>query len=209
VIIDNSLDDWKNKGHAFGECMSHVDSAFMYVYIPKNASSWTKPNLKDWGWEFYNYHTDGLNKTAIVVLRDPVERWLSGIAEYFTLYHDDVDGIEYNNGLRSIIFDRITFDDHTEKQVKFLQGLDTERCIFLWCDDTYRTNFSHLVREHLGDNQYDRYEYQHVSENDQHRKRFKTIFKQLLDQEPMYLNKIKDYFEADYKLIEQIKFYGR
>ena len=86
----------------------------MYVYIPKNASSWTKPNLRDWGWQFYNYHTDQLNKTAIVVLRDPVERWLSGIAEYFALYQNTTNDLVDNKSLQQIIFDRITFDDHTE-----------------------------------------------------------------------------------------------
>jgi hypothetical protein len=206
MIIKNDINEWQHKGHVYGECMSCPDSDLMYVYIPKNASSWTKPNLRDWGWEFYNYHTDGLNKTAIVVLRDPVERWLSGIAEYFALYQNKVS---HNESLQSIIFDRITFDDHTEKQVKFIQGLDTDRCIFLWCDDRYRINFSNLVREHLGDNQYNNYEYQHVSEQDRDRKHLKEIFKQLLYQKPEYLERVKQHFANDYKLIEQTKFYGR
>ena len=73
MIIDAGfLAQWTRKGHVYGECMSHPDSNLMYVYIPKNASSWTKPNLQDWSWEIYNYHTDHINKTAIVVLRDPV-----------------------------------------------------------------------------------------------------------------------------------------
>lgn len=206
MIIEFDIREWAHKGHCYGECMSHPDSDLMYVHIPKNATSWTKPNLQDWGWEFYNYHTDGLNKTAIVVLRDPVERWLSGIAEYFALYHSD---ISYNESLQRIIFDRITFDDHTEKQVKFIQGLDTDRCIFLWCDDTYRAQFSQLVSERLGANRYHRYEYQHVSEQDRDRKHFKTIFKKLLYQEPKYLEQVQQHFALDYKLIKQIKFYGR
>ena len=209
MIITAGIDEWAHKGHVYGECMSHIDIDLMYVYIPKNASSWTKPNLQDWGWQFYNYHTDGLNKTAIVVLRDPVERWLSGIAEYFTLYHDDVNGIEYNNGLRNIIFDRITFDDHTEKQVKFVQGLDTSKCIFLWCDDDYRKNFSQLVTERVGANRYDQYDFQHVSEQDRDRKNFKMIFRQLLDNNVQYLKQVQQHFEPDYKLIQQVEFYGR
>ena len=84
------LEYYQSKGHVFGECMSLPDNDLMYVNIPKNASSWTKPNLLDWKWENYNYHTDNLyHKTAIIVLRDPVERWLSGIAEYLYLYHRD------------------------------------------------------------------------------------------------------------------------
>ena len=209
MIITTDIGEWAHKGHVYGECMSKADIDLMYVYIPKNASSWTKPNLKDWGWEFYNYHTDNLNKTAIVVLRDPVERWLSGIAEYFTLYHSNINAPDNITELVSIIFDRITFDDHTEKQVKFIQGLDTDQCIFLWCDDIYRANFSKLISEKISDNKYDRYEYQHVSENDRDRKYFKGIFKELLDTEPKYLERVKQHFALDYKLIEQVKFYGR
>ena len=209
IIGADVLNEWQHKGHCYGECMSHPNTDLMYVYIPKNASSWTKPNLLDWGWEFYNYHTDQLNKTAIVVLRDPVERWLSGIAEYFALYQNTTNDLVDNKSLQQIIFDRITFDDHTEKQVKFVQGLDTSKCIFLWCDDDYRKNFSQLVAEHVGANRYDQYDFQHVSEQNHDRKHFKEIFKQLLDQEPKYLERVKQHFANDYKLIEQTKFYGR
>ena len=87
MIIQNGINEWRHKDHVYGECMSHPEHDLMYVYVPKNASSWTKPNLQDWNWEFYNFHTDNLNKHALVVLRDPVERWLSGISEYLTLYH--------------------------------------------------------------------------------------------------------------------------
>ena len=209
MIIDSGfLNEWQHKGHCYGECMSHTLSDLMYVYIPKNASSWTKPNLKDWGWQFYNYRTDNLNKTAIVVLRDPVERWLSGIAEYFSLYHNHINVPNHNPNLLSIIFDKITFDDHTEKQVKFIHGLNTDECIFLWCDDRYGTNFSKLIQQHLGPNKYDQYEYQHVSEFDRNRRYYKTIFQKLLDDNPQYLEKVKQHFAEDYKLIKQVKFYG-
>jgi hypothetical protein len=185
--------------------MSHPEHDLMYVYIPKNASSWTKPNLKDWGWQFYNYHVDKLTKPALVVLRDPVERWLSGIAEYLTLYHKEmsVPWLE----TEKLIFDRICFDDHTEKQIKFLNGLDTDNCTFMMCDRNYRENFSKFISEHLGDNAYYKYNYQHESESSPDRKRFKYIFKGLLNKNPKYLECIRDYYADDYKLIETVKFY--
>ena len=206
MIIESGVNEWQHKGHVYGECMSKPDIDFMYVYIPKNASSWTKPNLKDWGWEFYNYHTDYLNKHALVVLRDPVERWLSGIAEYLTLYHTDMQTPFYET--ERLIFDRVTFDDHTEKQVKFLEGIDTDRCTFMMCDSNYRANFSNFIAERLGDNKYHKYAHQHVSELCPIRSRFKRIFKRLLDENPKYLDRITQHFADDYKLIEQVKFYG-
>lgn len=180
----------------------------MYVYIPKNASSWTKPNLKDWGWEFYNYHTDHINKPALVVLRDPVERWLSGIAEYFTLYHPHMSSGHITQAVFELVFDRITFDDHTEKQIKFLHGLNTDCCTFMMCDKNYRNNFSDFIRTYYGDNKYSRYDYQHVSENSPERKQFKMLFNEAMLDEPKYLTRIREHFEEDYRLIEQVEFYG-
>ena len=205
MIVDAGfLDEWQYKGHRLGECMSHRDSDLMYVYIPKNASSWTKPNLLDFGWQFYNYHTDYLNKHALVVLRDPVDRWLSGIAEYLALYHPT---IQVSPGMLDLIFDRVCFDDHTERQIKFLYGLNTDNCTFLWFGDDYRRNFSQIIADRYGPNNYANYEYQHVSDRDPIRSNFKEIFKTAI-QNSKYLEQVKNYYEADYKLINQIKFYG-
>ena len=199
------LNQWISKGHKYGTCMSHPESDLMYVNIPKNASSWTKPNLMDWGWEFYNYHTDNIDKTAIVVLRDPIERWLSGIAEYLTLYHPM---LQFNNleGV-DLIFDRVVFDDHTERQINFIHGLDSEKCIFLKCDEHYRENLSQLLTEHNMPNKYWNYEPQHVSASSPERKRFKHIFSREI-QNSKYFNKVQEYFKQDYELINQVKFYG-
>jgi hypothetical protein len=205
-IICNNIYEWQRKGHVYGECMSHPDIDLMYVNIPKNASSWTKPNLKDWDWQFYNYHTDHLNKHALVVLRDPIDRWISGIAEYLALYHPDFNAPFYET--QRLIFDKIVFDDHTEKQIKFLDGLDTDNCTFMWCDNEYRNNFSRFITEHLGDNRYDRYDYQHVSRNDGTRYSHKLFFKNVLEKNPEYLENLKQYYAEDYNLINNVKFYN-
>jgi hypothetical protein len=106
-----------------------------------------------------------------------------------------------------LIFDRVVFDDHTEQQVKFLQGIDTDRCIFLWCDENYRQNFSNLITEYYGPNQYYKYDYQHVSENSPERKKFKKIFSREIENSK-YLKQVQDYFQKDYELINSVKFYG-
>lgn len=208
IINADFLNQWQHKGHCYGECMTYPDSDLMYVHIPKNASSWTKPNLQDWGWEFFNYHRDGLNKHAIVVLRDPIDRWLSGIAEYFTLYHRNIDLAHLGFVFFDVIFDKVAFDDHTERQVNFIDGIDTNNATFFWCDKNYRINFSQFIEERIGANGYHRYDYQHVSEDSPERKKFKAFFKQALDQNSKYQQQLKNYFRHDYDLIKQIQFYG-
>ena len=200
---------YKNKGHVFGECLSRPDTDLMYVNIPKNASSWTKPNLKDWGWQHYNYHNDNLyHKHALVVLRDPVERWLSGIAEYMYLYHNDIDTNEFSTCFFDLVFDRIAFDDHTEQQVLFLEKLNFNNCTFFWCGPTYRELFSQFLTIHNMPNQYNNYNYQHVTEQSPKRKKFKEIFKQTLEKNSKYITQLDWYFANDYKLIRSIKFYA-
>jgi hypothetical protein len=209
MIVDAGfLSEWKHKGHVYGECMSHADSDFMYIHIPKNASSWTKPNLLDFGWEFYNYHDDKLTKNALVVLRDPVDRWLSGIAEYMTLYHENADVAFMGKPYFDLVFDKVTFDDHTDLQVKFLHGLDTDSCTFFLCDENYRELFAKFIEKNYGANKYSRYDYQHVSENSPTRKKFKQLFKTQLDKNTAYLKKIKEHYAKDYELMNQVRFYN-
>jgi len=206
------LNRWDYKGHTFGSCMTSDATDLMYVNIPKNASSWTKPNLKDWGWEDYNYHQDRLyNKQAMVILRDPVERWLSGVCEYFTLYHSDIDVTQFNTAFYDFLMDQLTLDDHTEKQFYFIDGLSHRNITWFWCDSTYRDCFSQFLKEQGFDNKYNRYNYQHTTENrkdgDARRSDFKKIFDPLL-KNSKYLDKIKNHFNEDYELINSVKFFG-
>ena len=196
------------KGHIFGECMSHQDTNLMYVNIPKNASSWTKPNLRDWGWENFNYHTDNLyHKHALIVLRDPIQRWLSGISEYITLYHKDIE-INFNPSFFDIIFDRIAFDDHTDRQILFLQELDLQNCTFFWCNKRYRELFSIFLNNNGMPNTYNRYQYQNVSEDSKEKKLLKETFSTTLFANSKYLNNLKEYFSEDYQLIKSVEFYA-
>lgn len=202
------LNRWDYKGHTFGSCMSAADTDLMYVNIPKNASSWTKPNLLDLGWQDFNYHHDRMySKHAMIVLRDPVERWLSGICEYFTLYLPDIDATQFNGAFYDLLMDQITLDDHTEKQFYFIDGISRNNVTWFWCDSTYREQFSQFLKDKGVDNKYNRYNYQHTTAGSDIRTKFKEIFQPLLTNSK-YLDKIKDHFKEDYELINSVKFYG-
>lgn len=193
------LEYYKNKGHVFGECMSQPNTDLMYINIPKNASTWTKLILTDYAWEFYNYHTDQLTKHAIVILRDPIDRWLSGIAEYMYLYHPNSDPALW----QELIFERIAFDDHTESQVLFLQNIDVKNCTFFMCDINLKKNLLNFLNKHNSTVQTD----QHVTADSAERLRFKNFFKQALELNSKYKQQVKQYFEKDYTLINSVEFY--
>jgi hypothetical protein len=51
--------------------------------------------------------------------------------------------------------------------------------------------------------------YQHVTEDDPDRNKFKQIFKQVLEKNSKYITNLDNFFSKDYKLIRSIKFYDK
>jgi CMP-N-acetylneuraminic acid synthetase len=107
------------------------------------------------------------------------------------------------------VFDRIAFDDHTDQQVLFIEELDLDNCTFFWCGPQYRELFSHFLNSRGMSNRYVNYNYQHVTEDDPDRNKFKQIFKQVLEKNSKYITNLDNFFSKDYKLIRNIKFYNK
>jgi hypothetical protein len=109
-----------------------VGTHYSYISIGKVASTFMGEFLANLKWTntSYNYNEidkQRLPKTYMVVLRDPVERWCSGIVE-------EGEGSEWslqNRETLDFIFGVAKFDRHTCSQVDYLHGLDTNDCVFL------------------------------------------------------------------------------
>lgn len=107
---------WQHKGHPRGQHLLSPCKKYAMVQIPKNSSSYWEVWLQQLGWTLhYNAHTPA--QTLLVQLRDPVERWIAGIAEYCYLYHNDAV-LDMPTAAR-LFEDRVVFDDHTECQNYF------------------------------------------------------------------------------------------
>jgi hypothetical protein len=137
------------RGYQFGSGLVDRSHQQFIVDIPKNASSF----ILDWthrsgGWHVHTLtdtHSHDTLQEVIVVLRDPVQRWLSGFAQYacgwvlnasrfFDTKHGPSQDFQrqtgqafiqqYNWALERLIFDNLeTFDDHVWPQTWFLQDL--------------------------------------------------------------------------------------
>lgn len=156
-IIENQL--WANKGHTMNEGMVSPDKKYFYLNIPKNSSSFVKDQLILLGWEFSKFN-DHPSSTPIIILRDPINRWISGITEYMFMYHlSTVDKIcePFNYdfyplvgeslGL-SLLFERMTFDDHTERQCVFLKDIPPfDKCIWVNMGSGFSDRLSSLLTE--------------------------------------------------------------
>jgi hypothetical protein len=204
---------WQNKGSEFGKCHTLQNSPWFWINIPKNASSFTQTLFAhQLLWTPHNYFDiDVRDKTAIVVLRDPVERWISGISEYVSLYHKNFNLNDLNNQMLDWIFDRVAFDDHTEAQIYFIQDLDLSKTIWFRCDMDFENKLIKwmesvgLVQSGFQVPDCVR-EFDNISSSDHDKKNIKTYFRQVIESNPGYLRSLKKYFDEDYNLINQINF---
>jgi len=106
--------------------MQSPDKKHFYFNIPKNASTYTTNVLNDNNWRFWNVANGGFEK-VIIIVRDPIERWISGMATYCCSYllsygyGSDRFVEDYNPLVERLIFDNASmFDDHVAPQTEYI-----------------------------------------------------------------------------------------
>ena len=148
------------------------------------------------------------------MLRDPVERWISGISWYMTLtFPDLIDQCEKNNVVRSTVMsmaaNKIDFDEHTTPQMNFLQGIKFNNATFIKVkanDNTYRTIFSTFVKDKLGiPNSFDQSPVRHVAAENPIQARWVEFFQSELDTD--LRARLCEYYQHDINLFNRVKFY--
>jgi hypothetical protein len=213
-------------GHGSG-LLSPTCDQFL-LNIPKNASSY----LLDWGTR-QGWTTAIVGDTCdwhrceelIVVLRDPLERWISGIAQYINSYILSVIGpntpmrdktllrsenrpmpaaefIElYNQATERLIFDQINrFDDHVWPQLDFFKDLlPAAEKKYFYVDKNLTKNISqHLswpIYHDLNGNQ---------GESSDSIKLLQQFFKKRLIDRPDLTQQVKNAYAEDYYLIQSV-----
>ena len=189
------------RGTTFGECYCSPDRQQIYINIPKNASTWTNPHLRQQGWSLSNFHLQDLSQAkAIVALREPVERWFSGIAEYFWLYHRNLDLSQVNQVFFDLVFDQIVFDDHTEKQVYFIDGFPLEQCVWFWVSPNYSAAIAQYLALPIKD-----VEHAYVTKGNEFKTNLQQLLKTQYQSNQTYQGQLKNYFRDDYKLINSVR----
>ena len=118
---------FEHKGTFLGQALVSPCKKILVPTIPKNSSSWLKVWLRDEnGWTLETgAHKKYTDTDVLVALRDPVERWLSGAAEYLSLYFDSTE--VQNTGVAQILEDIVAVDDHTECQCVFYECFNSEK----------------------------------------------------------------------------------
>lgn len=135
-------------GHTLGESYRCPSVEYSYINIPKNASSECKELFEDW--EFGNYLQGFVpTKEYLVILRDPTERWVSGMTEYLVGKYSSLGRENIANGaegeilqllkyqsFQNLIFDTVIFDSHTLPQCVYIQHLPINKLKFFEFNET-------------------------------------------------------------------------
>jgi len=201
---------------------------YKFIPIPKNASFWVADILMYLNWTNANIFEQDCNLSQeynIVVLRDPIERWLSGISSYLTKHHrmfvyemfqedlSENDFLDFVNrsSIIQLIFEKISFNLSTERQTYFLHGLDQDKTIYFYLDENFSNNFSKFFSQEL---KIDNYFGDIPPENptfEEGRDTTNSIlyrnFQKIIQLDRDYFNILKKYYQQDYEFIKNVNFY--
>ena len=213
------------RGHGYGSGLISADHQQFIINIPKNASSflldWTKRN----GWNTAVASNHELNE-LIVVLRDPVQRWISGIAQYINTYILSVHGPngpifpgepvtefdsvmtaedfvqDYNQNTERLLFDVIfQFDDHVWPQCDFFKNLKSQHQTYFYIDH----NFTEKISSYLNIDFVDNLDY-NSSRSNLNMQTLQDFFTQRLQIRPELKQRIARAYHEDYQLIQTVRF---
>lgn len=197
--------DLISRGHQVGGGLLSPDNKTFFFCIPKNASTFMTGVLLQNNWEYANisYFT---GTEVICLVRDPLDRWISGISTYCCLhllnqnYGSDMFVENYNTLVERLIFDNIVFDDHTTPQIEFINTIPVDKNIVYFLAEKkslikklsdylgYTLNYNlHEINENSTENNYDQ-------------KRISDLLSLKLNS--YYKDKIARRYHRDYQLLE-------
>lgn len=204
----------KWKRHPYGQSIRLQDR--FYVPIPKTASSWC---TEIWGMGHpFDFLAQDHDLSAVVILRDPIDRWIAGFAQCQVGNDPSWEGHWQRKGW-DWVFDTVVFDNHTEPQVSFLAGLDLGRITWFRLDDKLESNMLQWFLQTFGIDRRsanpDRYQ-----GRDQPAPVFRngtmgrsqaelvSMAQHALDTRPGARERVSEFYSEDYALWHGVKFYG-
>jgi hypothetical protein len=216
------IEQLASRGYGYGSGILSPDHDRFLVNIPKNASSY----MLDWanrhGWTSAVVVQSNDIKEIIVCVRDPVQRWISGVGQYLTSYVLNVTGAyswetgpgpddqqisgddfvaNYNQVIERLLFDNLArLDDHVWPQIEFFENLlPTVPRKFFYIDQ----DFDQRIGEYLGFLPVHNLDRNRADSNlDTHK--IQTFIRHRLNIRPELEQRVRKAYARDYKLIKQV-----
>ena len=199
--------------HVYGQGLINHARGLTYYNTPKCASMWMRKYIIELGvntsdvWHSHSFvEEDASAFTPIILVRDPVERWLSHcpLAEF-------LPGAIDNPGVIGSVFANfadLLKDEHSAPQYDFIDGLDLTNAVYFMCDRMLSERLNRFfdsqgfakVRPPSPVNEAG------VQSNVESLKISKVLWRQLFAN-PEYFDIFKQAFARDYNLINSVKFY--
>lgn len=193
------------EGHQFESVIINQATQEQYLNIPKNASTWAKTIFPMAGFDRQAQLSNSLK--TIIIFRDPIDRWLSGFSTWLSrrLPHISIDQIKNNQALLDVLFDTLRHDEHTERQIFYVQNVNWGRSACFFMDDSFTESMNQYFVNNYKVN-ISAVEPKNQSNSQTENLIPKQYFQQVLESNPKYLHRVKEYFEIDYKLLRSLRF---
>jgi len=193
-----------------------------WINIPKNASSFCQKVFSDNGWTKCSTDdlVDGIllahTIKKIVVLRDPIERWISGFAQCITdSPHKDMLELLHNNAFWHTIRINPVFDDHTEYQHRFIGAAQNVKYIYMQSRNTgnaiadpnrFYRDLTEYVRWTSGTSEF-QYWKEPTNPAENHAKKIEIYNKlrAIIKENKDYYNILKNVHSKDYELFNTLQ----
>ena len=219
------IDQLRKKGYNYGSGILSPDARQFIVNIPKNASSYILDWAQQHKWTTTEIESDPRQQyitEVIVVLRDPLQRWVSGMGQYITGYVLNVTGAysletgpgphdqqitgeefvnQYNPVVERLLFDNLErHDDHVWPQTEFFETLlpKIPRKYF-YLDKDFDSKFA----AYLGFNLLPGLD-RNSGDTNPNTEKVQQFIKHRLNIRPELQQRIVDAYEKDYNLIREI-----
>ena len=198
--------------------MFNVKNSYMVVCIPKNASSWLEKNLG------IVERTESSHTNKVCVLRDPIDRWATGVAEYATSY----PGRERNqrlileffikaketvlsNGLKAKVGSNGAegLDVHTKPQNRFISRINESSTTWFYLDEHFTENFFSWVSDNKLTIPNKHVKKLNFTEKNTRKSDLIKHYLDLFSKDDFLQSKVKYFYQEDFDLIERVKFYGK
>jgi hypothetical protein len=201
--------------HDIGFYIRYKNSACDFIPIPKNSSTYVESffdiALGEKSYENFKYQNSITPKKTIVVLRDPVDRWVSGVVHHFYLAHRNIYEV-IPETIWEYVSNQIVLDVHTELQSRFLENLNTDDIIFFRQDVTLKDRLEEFIKFELNvsDDTWNKKKLKinyNSSTSVPYKNKLKRHISGLLSNDTVLLNRIKKMYEPDIGLFNSVNFH--
>ena len=198
---------YDNPKYNLGNCLVRVsnnDELYGYVNIPKNASCLTKIFWD--GAVPLNFKEDDTSeiKEFVVVLRNPMRRWISGVAQA-------LDGEDCPDNQIWETAQQIVLDNHTIPQVKYIEGLDLSRVVWMCAENDLQTALIKYTADKFGVIKHNFEQTRrngglNVTADTPNKQRIVDYLRTLLAMRSAYKKLVLDFYKDDFDLYNSVKF---